>query len=179
MDDHSQRLTRSTRNVRAAAERVERDAGAEPDALHAAHALRDVEAALHALSRALYVAGRSIIPPAAIHESISTRYARAAASWPGPTPPSYEQQAHLLTVLHDAGAALHAAAGRTARASDVLGSIASPPGVQRDRPPSRGLDRRHGGARDGEHPEAATAPARQAHLDHIADSGTAERVADR
>lgn len=136
MDHPSQRLTQSTRNVRAAAERVERDAGAESDALHAAHALRDVEAALQALSRACYVTGRSIIPPAAAHESISARYARAAANWPGPMPPSYEQQAHLLTLLHDAGAALHAAANRTARVSDVLGSIASPPDVQRDRQPT-------------------------------------------
>jgi hypothetical protein len=136
MDDHSQRLTQSTRNVRAAAERVERDVGEEAVALHAAHALRNVEAALHALSRACYVAGRSIIPPAAVHESVSARYARAAANWPGPMPPSHEQQAYLLTVLHDAGAALHAAADRTARASDVLGSIASPPDVQQDRRPA-------------------------------------------
>jgi hypothetical protein len=136
MDDHSQRLTQSAGIVRAAAERVEQEVGERSVAVQAADALHNVEAALQALGRACYVVGRSIVPPAAVYESVSARYAHAAANWPGPTAPSHEQQAHLLMVLHDAGAALHAAADCTARASDVLGSTVSPADARRDRRPA-------------------------------------------
>jgi hypothetical protein len=133
MDHHSQRLTENARALRSAAERVEREAGDPASAFQAAHALRCVEEALHALRRACHAAGRSIIPPAAVHESISARYARAAANWPGATAPSHEQQARLLTALDDAAAALRAGAEATARASEVLTSTVGEDDTRRDR----------------------------------------------
>ena len=56
-------------------------------------------------------------------ESVSRRYARAAASWPRDgVAPSYERQAQLLTALHDAGATLRAGAECCRRARDILAS---------------------------------------------------------
>jgi hypothetical protein len=122
MDEHIQRLTDHASAVRSAAERVAHEAEDPASATLAADALSSIEQALHALSRGCYAAGRSIVPPGDIDESVSARYARAAASWPGSTAPSHEQQARLLVALHDAGAALRAAAECTGRAGEVLAS---------------------------------------------------------
>jgi hypothetical protein len=87
--------------------------------------LADVEEALRALGAATHHAADALIPPARIDESVSRRYARAAAAWPrrgdGP-PPSYERQAQLLAALHDAGATLRAGAECCRRARDILAS---------------------------------------------------------
>ena len=58
-----------------------------------------VERALHALSRGCHAGANALIPPGDSQESISWRYARAAASWPGGhvgAGPSHERQAELI-----------------------------------------------------------------------------------
>jgi hypothetical protein len=88
--------------------------------------LADVEEALRTLSGATQHAADALIPPRRIDESASSRYARAALSWPdhgdGALPPSYERQAQILTALHDAAATLRAGAECCRRARDILAS---------------------------------------------------------
>lgn len=87
--------------------------------------LADVEEALRALSGATDHAADALVGTRRIGESASTRYARAAASWPdhgGGAPPSYERQAQILTALHDAAATLRASAECCRRARDILAS---------------------------------------------------------
>jgi hypothetical protein len=75
--------------------------------------LNDVERALRDLSGAIDRAADALIPPGTIGESVSRRYARAAAAWPRAghgSPPSHERQAQLLSAIHDAAATLRAGA---------------------------------------------------------------------
>ena len=85
--------------------------------------LADVEEALRVLSVAIEHAADALIPPGSIGESVSRRFARAAASWPRyGAAPSYERQAQILTALHEAGATLRGGAERCRRARDILAS---------------------------------------------------------
>ena len=127
MSDHLLRLSADARDLLAAAEQFERDAGDPAASAVIAPALASVEQSLHALSRACHDAARSIVPPGDIDESPSARFARVAAAWPGATPPSHEQQAQLLVSLHDAGAALRAAAESSGRAREVLAATLGSP----------------------------------------------------
>ena len=104
----------------AAATRLRDDAS---DPVSVASALADVEEALRVLSVAIEHAAHALIPPGSIGESVSRRYARAAASWPRHSaPPSYERQVQILTALHEAGATLRGGAERCRRARDILAS---------------------------------------------------------
>jgi hypothetical protein len=119
MDDSGNRLLREAQVLLSAAQQFERDAGDRASATAVAPALASVEQALQALGRACEGSARSIIPPSAVHESSSARFARAAVAWPselGGAAPSYEEQARLLSSLHDAAAALRVAATTIARA---------------------------------------------------------------
>lgn len=90
-----------------------------------ASSLTDLEQTLRALDRATLHAAEALIPPAGVGESVAGRYARAAASWPGPVdhaPPSHERQAQLLSALHDTAATLRAGAECCRRARDILTS---------------------------------------------------------
>jgi hypothetical protein len=90
--------------------------------------LADVERALRALSGRTRDAADGLIPPGAIDDGPSRRYARAAASWQRVAdglPPSHERQAEILAALHDAGATLRAAAECCRRARDILDSTAA------------------------------------------------------
>jgi hypothetical protein len=79
-----------------------------------------IEEAVTTLGRAAYAAADALVPGNR-DDSIADRYARAAAIWPSPRGgigPSHDQQARVLTSLHDAAAALRAAAGRCGRAAE-------------------------------------------------------------
>ncbi len=125
MDDSQNRLLREAEVLLSAAQQFERHAGDRASATAVAPALTCVEQALQALSRACEAAAHSIIPPSAVHEPSSARFARAAAAWPvelGGAAPSYEEQVRLLSSLHDAAAALRVAARNSARARDIVAS---------------------------------------------------------
>ena len=69
-------------------------------------------------------AAHALIPPGDLHESISHRYARAAAAWPGAADgagPSHERQAQLLASIDDTAGALRTAAACCARTSRSRG----------------------------------------------------------
>ena len=113
-----------------AAERLQQDTGDRACATFVPAALDCVEQSLRALSRGCDGAANVFIPPGAHDESISRRYAQAAADWPGARDdagPSYERQAELLASLHDASAALRTAAKRCARARDLLNATMQTP----------------------------------------------------
>jgi hypothetical protein len=125
MDDPGNRLLREAQVLLSAAQQFERDASDRASTTAVAPALGFVEQALQALSRACEASARAVIPPSAVHESSSARFARAAAAWPselGGAAPSYEEQVRLLSSLHDAAAALRVAATHTARARQVVAS---------------------------------------------------------
>jgi hypothetical protein len=107
----------------AAATRLQDDASEPVSVELVTSALADVEEALRVLNVAIEHATNALIPPGSIGESVSRRYARAAASWPrNGAPPSYERQAQILTALHDAGATLRVGAERCRRAREILAS---------------------------------------------------------
>jgi hypothetical protein len=92
-------------------------------------ALTAIEQTLRVLSRTCYAAASSFVPLGAHGESIAERYARASGEWPsarGGHGPSHEQQARVLSSLHDAGAALRAAAAHCDRASGNLAATMEP-----------------------------------------------------
>ena len=91
--------------------------------------LAAIESALTALSRTAYAAAHALVPPGNSDDSAADRYARAAAVWPSPRDgagPSHEQQARVLASLHDAGAALRAAAGHCGRAAESVAATMEP-----------------------------------------------------
>jgi hypothetical protein len=111
------------------AERFERYASDRDLAAWVPQSLVFVEEAFHALGRAFDNAADPLVPPVAAHETNSSRYARAAANWPGVTgvaAPSYEEHVRRLSTLHDARTALSAAAKGTARARTVPAEKVSP-----------------------------------------------------
>jgi hypothetical protein len=123
MNDPRIRFANNAQTLLSAAERLQHDTGDRACATFVPAALDCVEQSLHTLSRGCEGAADVFIPPGAHGESISLRYARATADWPGARDgagPSYERQAQLLASLHDVGAALRNAAERCARARDLL-----------------------------------------------------------
>jgi hypothetical protein len=92
-------------------------------------AMTAIEQTLRTLSRTCYAAAHTFVPLGSHDESISERYARAAMEWPTARAghgPAYEQQARILSSLHDAGAALRTAAGQCARAGGNLAETMEP-----------------------------------------------------
>jgi hypothetical protein len=130
MDDPRIRLAHDSLTLLSAAERLQQGAGNRACAAYLPAALDCVEQSLRALSRSCRAAAHAIIPPGDLHESISYRYARAAAAWPGAADgvgPSHERQAQLLASLDDTAAALRAAALCCARTSDLVSKTMDAP----------------------------------------------------
>jgi hypothetical protein len=126
MDDPRIRLAHDSLTLLSAAERLQQGAGDRACAAYLPATLDCIEQSLHALSRSCRAAEHALIPPGDLHESISYRYARAAAAWPGPGP-SHERQAQLLASLDDAAAALRVAAASCARTSRLVAETIDAP----------------------------------------------------
>jgi hypothetical protein len=130
MDDPRIRLAHDSLTLLSAAERLQQGAGDRACAAYLPAALECIEQSLHALSRSCRAAAHALIPPGDLHESISHRYARAAAAWPRAADgagPSHERQAQLLASIHDTAAALRTAAARCARTSDLVAATMDTP----------------------------------------------------
>ena len=113
-----------------AADRLQQGAGDRACAAFLPAALECIERSLYALSRGCDAAAHALIPPGDLHESISWRYARAAADWPGALDgagPSHERQAQLLASIHDTAAALRTAAACCARTSHLVAETMEAP----------------------------------------------------
>ena len=140
MTDPATRLASDADALRSAADRLHRDAVDPACATLVPAVLIAVEDALTALSRTCYGAAHSFIPPGNSNDSNADRYARAATTWPSPRDgagPSHEQQARVLSSLHDAGAALRTAAGHCGRAAANLAATMEPVETVSDRRPER------------------------------------------
>jgi hypothetical protein len=129
MNDPASRLANDADALRLAAQRLHDHA---LDPVHAAMvpvALAAIEDALIVLSRASYAVANEFVPLGNSDESITTRFDRAATTWPAPrggVGPSHEQQARVLASLNDAGAALRTAAGHCGRAARNLAATMEP-----------------------------------------------------
>jgi hypothetical protein len=124
MDDLELRFAHASPRLLSAAERVRDLAGERACAAVLPDAFDRIAQSLRVLDGACARAADALIPPGD-DDSVSSRYARAAAGWPGAgegTGPSRERQAELLAALDDAGVALRAAAEWCARTCDLLGA---------------------------------------------------------
>jgi hypothetical protein len=140
MDDPRIRLAHDSLTLLSAAERLQQGVGARACAAYLPAALDCIEQSLHALSRSCRAAQHSLIPAGDPHESISYRYARAAAAWPGTADgagPTHERQAQLLASLDDTAAALRAAAASSARTSRLVALTMDAPASMPAREPRR------------------------------------------
>ncbi|HET8757464.1 MAG TPA: hypothetical protein VFM58_15705 [Solirubrobacteraceae bacterium] len=129
MSDETTRLAHDADALRSAARRLHDGAAERAAAPGVPHALETIEDALTGLSRMCYAAAQSFVPLADSDDSVTVRYARAAEMWPSPRDPGgppYEQQARVLSSLHDAGAALRSAARHCARAADHIALTMEP-----------------------------------------------------
>ena len=123
MDNVTMRMLRDARSLLSAAEQLEHHAGGRDSATVVAPVLDCVGLTLKALSHTCESAVHSLVPSAGVAEPWSARFARAAADWPLTSvdaTPSFEELARLVSSLHQAAAALRAAANSTARACDVI-----------------------------------------------------------
>jgi hypothetical protein len=130
MDDPRIRLAHDSLTLLSAAERLQQGAGDRACAAFLPAALECIEQSLHALSRGCDGAAHALIPPGDLHESISRRYARAAADCPAALDgagPSHERQARLLASIHDTAAALRTAAACCARTSHLVAETMEAP----------------------------------------------------
>ena len=124
-DDSLQLLSAAARFAQHADERA--SAGLMPSSLGL------VEEALYALGRGCDHSASALIPPGDMRESVSRRFAHAAAAWPtltGGDGPSHERQAQLLGALGEAGDALRVAAARCGEARTILESTLVGPDVE-------------------------------------------------
>jgi hypothetical protein len=123
MSDPTFRLAEDALTLQSTAERLHDDSLDRACAPLVPAALTAIEHTLRSLSRTCFAAADAFVPPGGHDESIAERYARAAGEWPnarGGRGPSHEQQARVLSSLHDTGAALRAAAAYCDRASGSL-----------------------------------------------------------
>jgi hypothetical protein len=130
MDDPRIRFAHDSLAMLSAAERLQQGAGDRACAPFLPAALECIELSLHALSRGCDGAAHALIPPEDLDESISRRYARSAADWPGAFDrpgPSHERQAQLLASIHDTAAALRTAAACCARTSHLVAETMEAP----------------------------------------------------
>ena len=115
--------------IRSAAQRLHDDAADPACAQLVPATLEAMQDALTTMSRSCYAAAHSLVPLGDGDESMAKRFARAAKSWPSPRDgagPSYEQQIRVMSSLHDAGAALRAAAGHCDRAARHIAATMEP-----------------------------------------------------
>jgi hypothetical protein len=135
MDDLQLRFAQASPRLLSAAERLRDLAGEGGCAALLPDAFDRIARSLRALDGGCARAAHALIPPGD-DDSVSARYARAAAGWPGTGEgggPSHERQAELLAALDDAGATLRAAAERCARTSDLLAATMDAAGKPADR----------------------------------------------
>lgn len=129
LDDSLQLLSAATRFAQHADERA--SAGLMPSSFDL------VEKALYALARGCDHGASALVPSGEMRESVSLRFARAAAAWPaltGGDRPSHERQAQLLGALAEVGDALRVAAARCGEARAILEfTLAGPEVVDRIR----------------------------------------------
>jgi hypothetical protein len=129
MTDRASRLGDDADALRSAAERLHDDTADPACAAFVPAMLDAIEDALTTLSRTCYAAAHAFVPLGNRDASVAERYARAATTWPSPrggTGPSHEQQARVLSSLHDAGASLRAAAAHCGRAAGNLAATMEP-----------------------------------------------------
>lgn len=129
MNDATSRLADDALALQTIAERLHDDTLDRDCAPLIPATLTAIEHALRTLSRTCYAAAHMFVPLGSHDENIAERYARAAEQWPtarGGDGPAYEQQARVLSSLHDAGAALRTAAGHCARAGGNLADTMEP-----------------------------------------------------
>jgi hypothetical protein len=140
MTDRTRQLADAADALCSAAQRLHHDA-ADPACAQAVPAVLDaIGDALTTLSRTCYAAAHAFVPLGGSGDSIAERFGRAATSWPSPREgagPSYEQQARVLSSLHDAGAVLRAAAGHCTRAGDNVAATMEPAEGRSNRQPER------------------------------------------
>jgi hypothetical protein len=137
MDDPHIRLAHDSLTLLSAAERLQQGASDRASATYLPAAFHCVEQSLNALSRCCQGAAQALIPPGGHDDGVASRYALAAAAWPGALDgvgPSHERQAQLLASLDDAAVALRAAADRCARTSRLLAATMEPPASVQDLP---------------------------------------------
>jgi hypothetical protein len=130
MDDPRIRLAHDSLTLLSAAERLQQGAGDKACAAFLPAALECIEQSLHALSCTCHAAAHALIPPGDLHESISHRYARAAAAWPGAAGgagPSHERQGQLLASIDNTAGALRTAAACCARTSHLVAETMDAP----------------------------------------------------
>ena len=130
MDDSRIRLAHDSLTLLSAAEHFQERAGDRASAPFLPATLECIEETLRALSRGCDSAAHSLIPPGDRDESISWRYARAAADWPGALDgagPSHEKQAQLLASIDGTAAALRTAAACCARTGDLVAATMDAP----------------------------------------------------
>jgi hypothetical protein len=129
MTDPASRLADNADTLRSAAQRLHNETVDPACAAFVPATLNAIEDALTTLSRTCFAAANVFVPSGDSDTGIAERYARAATAWPSPrsgTGPSHEQQARVLSSLHDAGAALRAAAAHCGRAADNLSATMEP-----------------------------------------------------
>jgi hypothetical protein len=140
MTDRASRLADDADALRRAAERLHHDTLDPAGAASLPATLDAIEDALATLGRACYAAAHVLVPLPNGDTGIAERYARAATTWPSPRGgigPSHEQQARVLSSLHDAGAALRAAAARCGCAArNVAATMESVEHVPEQREPT-------------------------------------------
>ena len=134
MDDPRTRLAHDSLTLLSAAERLHQGMGDRACATFLPVALECIEQSLHALGRSGDAAAHAVIPPGDLDESISHRYARAAAAWPGAgdgAGPSHERQAQLLASIDEFAGALRTAAACCARTRDLVAETMDSPASTR------------------------------------------------
>lgn len=140
MDDPRIRLAHDSLTLLSKAERLQQSAGDRACAPFLPAALECIEQSLYALGRGCDSAAHALIPRGELHESISWRYAHAAADWPAALDgagPSHERQAQLLASIHDTAAALRIAAAYCARTSHLVAETMEAPASMPELEPRR------------------------------------------
>jgi hypothetical protein len=143
MTDPVSRLIHDADALRSAAQQLHHDATDPACPAEVPTALAAIEDTLSTLSRTCYAAAHAFAPLGDSETSIAARYARAATTWPSPRDgvgPSHEQQARVLSSLHEAGAALRNAAGHCSRATDNLAATMEPVDQLSERQRERGSE---------------------------------------
>src|SRR5919109_2734324 len=107
MTDPVSRVIHDADALRSAARQLHDDAANPACAAVTPTTLAAIEDAMSTLSRTCYAAAHAFVPLGDSGTRIAERYARAATTWPSPRDgvgPSHEEQARILSSLHEAGA---------------------------------------------------------------------------
>jgi hypothetical protein len=129
MSDPARRVADDADALRSAAQRLH-DHMLEPACAGLVPAtLAVIEDTLTTLGRAAYAAAGALVPPGHCDDEVARRYGRAAEMWPSPrggTGPTHEQQARVLSSLHEAGVTIRGAAAHCGRAARIVAATMEP-----------------------------------------------------